>query len=114
MRSAPVLTRPSSASMGLAGVGLLCLAACDLFLPEDDAGDSEGAAAPVFVAVGDEGAVLSSPDGATWSVRTSGTTLALNDVTYGGERYVAVGQAGKIVVSTDGLCLLYTSPSPRD
>jgi len=115
MRSAltPLLT-PMRAMV----LGLLWLPACGLLFPDqddDDAGDSEGAADPVFVAVGDQGAVLSSPDGAVWSVRTSGTTLALNDVTFGGARYVAVGQAGKILVSDDGLEWdSASSPSSRD
>lgn len=113
MRSAQfLLTLPA---IGL--IGLIGLPACDFFAPQegDTDGDTEAAADPVFVAVGDQGTVLSSPDGATWSVRTSGTTFALNDVTFGGERYVAVGQAGKILVSTDGLEWTgASSPSSRD
>ncbi len=104
---------------GLTAVGLMCLPACNFLFPEDGDTDSDGdtelVADPVFVAVGDQGAVLASADGTTWEVRTSGTTLALNDVAFGGERYVAVGQAGKILVSADGLEWTgASSPSSRD
>jgi hypothetical protein len=116
MRSAPSPLLLSALFLAAGGLGL---PACGLFFPQegdtDDDGDTETLADPVFVAVGDQGAVLSSPDGATWSVRTSGTTLALNDVTFGGDRYVAVGQAGKILVSDDGLeWTSASSPSSRD
>ena len=48
-----------------------------------------------FVAVGDNGRILTSPtgDNASWTIKESGTTYDLYDV---------------------GTCLLYTSPSPRD
>lgn len=110
-----------SASISLILPALLCLLpACSLLFPlqegeTDDDGDTEAPADPVFVAVGDQGSVLSSEDGATWAVRTSGTTLALNDVAFGGDRYVAVGQAGKILVSDDGREWdSASSPSSRD
>lgn len=117
MRRAPLPSSRPLASALLTACAAGLLGACALFLPGDDDGESEGegVADPVFVAVGDQGAVLSSADGASWAVRTSGTTLALNAVTFGGDRYVAVGQAGKILVSADGLEWdAASSPSSRD
>ena len=100
----------------LALVLSLGTSACSLFLPDDE-GDEDGvpAAEDVYVAVGDAGALLSSPDAETWTVRTGGTDLSLFDVTYGDGTYVAVGQAGKIVVSSDGVTWsAASSPSSRD
>lgn len=99
------------------------LAGCGLFLPGDeaDAGDEVGAESEdVFVAVGDQGALLSSPDGLAWTTRTSGLGTTLNDVAFGiddaGENtFVVVGQAGKILFSHNGLDWLSgSSPSSRD
>jgi hypothetical protein len=45
----------------------------------------------LFVAVGAAGTILTSSDGTTWTSRTSGTTSNLYDVTYGNNRFVAVG-----------------------
>jgi len=39
----------------------------------------------------------------TWTERTSGTTNALNGVTYGNGTFVAVGEVGTILTSTDGV-----------
>ncbi len=50
-----------------------------------------------WVATGVQGTVLSSPTGTTWSVETSNTTAALLGVTYGNNRYVAVGQGATLV-----------------
>jgi prepilin-type N-terminal cleavage/methylation domain-containing protein len=48
----------------------------------------------LFVAVGADGALYTSPDGAAWSSRDSNTTVDLNDVTHGyGNRFVAVGES---------------------
>ncbi len=49
-----------------------------------------------FVAVGWHGAILTSPDGVTWTERTSGTTESLKGVTYGNNTFVAVGGSGNI------------------
>lgn len=66
-----------------------------------------------YVAVGTGGAILSSTDAATWTPVTSPTTNRLNGVTYFGTtvvtsttvtvnpNYVAVGDAGTILYSTD-------------
>lgn len=92
--------------------------ACGLYLP-GDTGDEDssnpGADDNLYVAAGDQGALLSSPDGVTWTTRTSGTTVALNDVAHGDGRYVAVGQGGKILASDDGVVWsTAASPSSRD
>jgi hypothetical protein len=53
----------------------------------------------LFVAVGWNGAILTSPDGVTWTQRTSGTGNGLNGVAYGNGRFVAVGRGGTILTS---------------
>ncbi|TGE31851.1 leucine-rich repeat protein [Desulfosporosinus sp. Sb-LF] len=55
-----------------------------------------------FVAVGDAGTILTSPDGASWTTRSSGSTNSLAGVTYGNSTFVAVGDAGTILTSPDG------------
>jgi hypothetical protein len=55
-----------------------------------------------FVAVGDNGTILTSPDGVTWTSRGSGTSSNLNSVTYGNRQYVAVG-GNSVLGSTDGI-----------
>ncbi len=50
-----------------------------------------------FVAVG--GAILTSPDGVTWTVQASSTTTSLRGVAWSGTRFVAVGSFGTILVS---------------
>lgn len=51
----------------------------------------------VFVAVGG-GIVLTSPDGMTWTTRTSGMP-DINGAAYGNNRFVAVGAEGTILTS---------------
>ena len=69
-----------------------------------------------FVAVGNQGSIYRSTDGETWSgVTTTSITTNLKGIAYGSDKWIAVGAAGTIISSADdGLCLLYTSPSPRD
>jgi hypothetical protein len=59
----------------------------------------------LFVAVGGTqtkaGLILTSPDGAHWSVRSSGTPT-LRGITWTGSQLVAVGIQGTIVTSPDG------------
>jgi len=55
-----------------------------------------------FVAVGDGGAILTSPDGMTWTQRASGTTNALWGTAWSGTQFVVVGGYGTILTSSDG------------
>lgn len=61
--------------------------------------DSDG----LFVAVGDSGAIWTSPDGNTWTSRTSGTGSNLYGIAYDGTNYVAVGAGGVFTESTDAI-----------
>ena len=56
-----------------------------------------------FVAVGDMGEILTSPDGITWTERDSGTEKDLRGVAYGAGTFVAVGDKGEILTSPDGI-----------
>jgi photosystem II stability/assembly factor-like uncharacterized protein len=54
---------------------------------------------PQFVAVGDSGVILTSPDGKTWTSQTSGTSQILRGVIWSGSQFVAVGDSGVILTS---------------
>jgi hypothetical protein len=56
--------------------------------------------------------VLSSPDGVTWTVRSTGSTDILQDVAWTGSLLVAVGQYGTILTSPENLTPL--APPLRD
>ena len=55
----------------------------------------------IFVGVGNSGTIITSPDGTSWTKRTSGTIYNLNGVTYGNGLFVTVGW-GTILTSSDG------------
>lgn len=55
-----------------------------------------------FVAVGNQGLIITSTDGVTWQVATSRTTAKLAYVDSGNKEFVAGGQ-GVVLSSTDGL-----------
>jgi hypothetical protein len=55
------------------------------------------------VAVGKDGTILTSPDGVSWTARTSGTSKSLSGVAYGNGTFVAVGGGGAILTSPDGV-----------
>ena len=56
-----------------------------------------------FVAVGENGTILLSPNGSDWTQQTSGTTARLNGgVSNTGAQYVVVGAGGTIVTSGGG------------
>ncbi len=63
----------------------------------------------MFVAVGRHGALATSPDGITWTFRSSGVVLDhLYEVAWTGTRFVATGgrdesDPGVVVISADGL-----------
>jgi len=56
-----------------------------------------------FVAVGTSGAVLTSPDGSTWTAQTTGAHGDLTGVAYGNTLFAAVGMDGSILTSPDGV-----------
>jgi hypothetical protein len=59
---------------------------------------------PVYAAVGDGGTILTCPlTGSTWTPAVSGTTRQLNGVYSNGTGFVAVGEAGTILTSEDGV-----------
>jgi hypothetical protein len=53
----------------------------------------------LFVAVGRNGIILTSPDGVSWTRQTPPTSNWLYGVTYGNGTFVAVGQSGAILTS---------------
>jgi len=61
-----------------------------------------------YVAVGDAGTILTSPDSIAWTSRASGTSNALRGLAWSRTQFIAVGDLGTIVASTDGV-----SWSPR-
>jgi hypothetical protein len=56
-----------------------------------------------FVAVGDGGTIITSPDGINWTVRTSGTTNILNAIAFGAGVFATAGGGGTILTSPDGV-----------
>ena len=52
--------------------------------------------------VGQSGTIFTSPDGTTWTERTSGTSEKLYVVTYGNGTFVVEGENGTILTSLDG------------
>ena len=59
----------------------------------------------LFVAVGYNGSIATSPDGVEWNVRYSGVYTHLNSVVYSNELnlFVAVGDNNSILTSSDGI-----------
>jgi len=58
----------------------------------------------LYVAAGTSGVLYSSPDGITWTSRTSGfSTNTIRKVAYGNGLWVAVGNSGTLTTSTDGI-----------
>lgn len=55
-----------------------------------------------FVVVGEEGALLTSPNGTTWTVIPAITSETLYGVAWSGSKFVAVGSNGKILISSIG------------
>ena len=63
----------------------------------------------LFVGLGTNGVLMTSPDGTTWTARNSGTTASLTEVAYGTvptptphNLFVVVGSGGTILLSSDG------------
>ena len=57
----------------------------------------------VFIAVGDDGALITSPDGMTWTLRDSGTDVNLNAIGYDAFDFVIVGDSATVVSSGGSL-----------
>jgi hypothetical protein len=64
-----------------------------------------------FVAVGENGVVLTSPDAISWTSRTSGVTSALRGVSSGNGTILAVGSGGTAITSPDGIT--WSTRDPR-
>lgn len=65
-----------------------------------------------FVAVGERGTIMNSPDGTNWTVQSRRVDLPLHSVTYGGGRFIAVGDGGTILTSADGTNWAYALSVP--
>ena len=59
----------------------------------------------LFVAVGNSGEIITSPDGKNWTSQTSGVTTNLNKINYSDSKnlFVIVGNSGTILTSSDGV-----------
>ena len=55
------------------------------------------------VAVGAHGTVLTSPDGITWTTRSTGSAHYLYDVAWTGSQLVAVGAGSSVFTSPDAI-----------
>jgi len=72
-------------------------------LPQGNAIRSVVFGASSFVAVGDLGTIVTSPDGTLWNAhKPTGNTNDLKAVSYGRKKFIAVGAAGTILSSSDG------------
>ena len=60
---------------------------------------------PVVAAVGHAGLIytMTDPSSDTWTQRTSGVTESLYSVTWAVDQYIAVGQRGVMLTSSDGI-----------
>ena len=56
-----------------------------------------------FVLVGGMGVIMTSPDGKTWTLQTSGTTKQLTAIASNGAAFVAAQQSGGVLTSPDGI-----------
>jgi hypothetical protein len=66
-----------------------------------------------LVAVGNGGAIATSPEGDGWTYRNSGTRNTLTSVTWGNNQYVVVGDSGTILSSPDGISWAARSTGPK-
>jgi hypothetical protein len=56
-----------------------------------------------FLTVGQTGTIWTSPDGNTWTPRTSGTAVELTGVKWVGTQFIVSGSSGTILTSPDGI-----------
>ena len=57
----------------------------------------------IFIAIGENGMILTSTDGLNWIQGNSGTTEKLNGVAYGNNMFIVVGDNGTLLSSQDGV-----------
>jgi photosystem II stability/assembly factor-like uncharacterized protein len=57
----------------------------------------------LFLAVGDKGLMLTSPDAVTWTKRTAPTSKSLGSAVYGDNKYIVVCDSGTMLVSSNGI-----------
>ena len=57
----------------------------------------------LYVAVGQNGTILTSPDANTWTASTSNTTKDLKAVTWSGTKFAAIGTGNTVLTSPDGV-----------
>lgn len=57
----------------------------------------------LWIATGEDGDIVTSPDGVSWTARASGITRALRRVASNGTLLVAVGDGGSLSTSPDGM-----------
>jgi hypothetical protein len=68
----------------------------------------------LYVAVGDQGTILTSSDLATWTLRSSGTTKRLRAITYTGTRFLVGGESATMITSIDGIAWTPSAPPSFD
>ena len=88
------MTKPGAAGIGTAFEIVQQFATLNL--------NGVGANGDIFVAVGDNGAILRSNNGESWTgVTTTSISTKLNHVHYGNGQWIAVGAAGTVIRSSD-------------
>ncbi|GAB3776813.1 hypothetical protein GCM10028818_22850 [Spirosoma horti] len=55
-----------------------------------------------WIVIGNNGTILTSPDGITWTAQNAGTTAFLNDISYGAGQWIVVSSEGTLT-SPDGI-----------
>jgi alpha-tubulin suppressor-like RCC1 family protein len=68
----------------------------------------------LFVSVGAGGQIRTSPDGVTWTSRTSGSTAFLDAITYSNGRFMVAASNGIHLTSTDGITWTTVSGGATD
>jgi hypothetical protein len=84
-----------------------------LFAVASSVSESGTSLPALFVAVGDNGTILTS-EGTNWTVRSSGTALALRAVVYHQGRMLAGGDQGVVLTSADGISWSAVAPASFD
>lgn len=56
----------------------------------------------LFVAVGNGGTIITSPNGIDWTIQVSNTDVRLNEIEWLDSQFYAVGDSGTILLSPDG------------